>query len=293
MGESGEIEIDPNSYPNVAIQNLDPGSVPGPNSVVRVTYRHTNNYLRTDLAQRVFYRVTAVGHLLESDCGPHDPVELLETPLDQAAYTSSQEIEKIDWIWKEAVRRNRWILDQGGERVKLFIRKQVGPLCSCTYQATYKQPLGDCLKCYGTGILGGYEGPYDIILAPDDAERKIAQRDTGRTVEHSYEVWTGPSPLLSQRDFIAKINGERYSIGAIRMPTNRGMVLQQHGTIGHLDEKDIRYQVPIDNPSRYLSNQVQPAVPQLNSPAQITDKSNIPVERQLRGRSVAWENTVW
>jgi len=141
--------------------------------------------------------------------------------------------------------------------------------------------------------LGGYEGPYDIILAPDDAERKIAQRDTGRTVEHSYEVWTGPSPLLSQRDFIAKINGERYSIGAIRMPTNRGMVLQQHGTIGHLDEKDIRYQVPIDNPSRYLSNQVQPAVPQLNSPAQITDKSNIPVERQLRGRSVAWENTVW
>jgi hypothetical protein len=90
-----------------------------------------------------------------------------------------------------------------------------------------------------------------------------------------------------------KINGERYSIGAIRMPTNRGMVLQQHGMLGHLDEKDIRYRVPIDNPSRYLANQVAPAVPPMNSPAQITDKSEIPDERELRGRTIAYENIVY
>jgi hypothetical protein len=293
LGEVGEIEIDPNHYPNVALQTRDPSVVPEAGDRVTVTYRYTRNFVNTNLVQRAFYRVTAVGHLLAPDCGPNDPTELLETPLERAAFTSSYEIEKIDWIWREAVRRNRWILDQGGERVKVFIRKQVGVTCSCTYQATHHQPLNDCLKCYGTGILGGYEGPYDVVLAPDDSDKKISQRDTGRTVEHSYEFWTGPSPLLSQRDFIVKINGERYSLGAIRMPTNRGMVLQQHGMMGHLDEKDIRYRVPIDNPGVRYAGQVAVPVPPLNSPAGVTDKPNIPDERELRGRTIAWENIVY
>lgn len=293
LGVSGEIEIDPNHYPNIGTQSRDPAVVPDPGTRVTVTYRHTRQLVRTDLIERVFYRVTAVGHLITPDCGPSNPTELLESPLDRAAFTSSYEIEKIDWIWREAVRRNRWILDQGGERVKVFIRKRVGVTCPCVLQATHHQPLNDCLKCYGTGILGGYEGPYDIIMAPDDGDKKISQQDKGRTVEHTYEFWTGPSPLLSQRDFIVKVNGERYSVGAIRMPTNRGMVLQQHGMLGHIDEKDIRYRVPIDNPTRYLVNQVQPLVPPLNSPAQITDKPNIPDERELKGRTIAWENLVY
>lgn len=293
LGESGEIEVDPNYYPNVALQTRDPSVLPDPGTKVTVTYRHTRSFLRTDLVQRVFYRVTAVGHLIASEDGLNNPTELLETPLERGAFTSSYEIEKIDYIWREAVRRNRWILDQGGERVKLYIRKQVGVSCSCVYAATHHQPLNDCLKCYGTGVLGGYEGPYDILLAPDNGEKKISQKDSGRTVEHTYDFWTGPSPLLSQRDFVVKLNGERYSIGAVQVQTNRGMVLQQNGMLGHLDEKDIRYKVPIDNPSRYLANQVQPAVPPMNSPAQITDKPNIPDERELRGRTIAWENIVY
>lgn len=292
LGEAGEIEIDPNHYPNVALQSRDHSVLPEPGTRVTVTYRHTRSFLRTDLAQRVFYRVTAVGHLIASDCGPNDPTELLETPLERGAFTSNFEIEKLDYIWREAVRRNRWILDQGGERVKVFLRKQVGVTCSCSYIG-YGQSTNDCLKCFGTGILGGYEGPYDVLMAPDNGEKKISQKDTGRTVEHTYDFWTGPSPLLAQRDFVVKLNGERYSIGAIQVQTNRGMVLQQNGMLGHLDEKDIRYRVPIDNPSRYLSNQTELAIPPLNSPAQITDKPNIPDERELRGRTIAWENITY
>jgi hypothetical protein len=292
-GDAGEIEIDPNPYPEVGTQSALPGTVPVPGSKVTVCYRYNRQYLRTDLAQRVFYRVTTVGHLVKADCGPNDPTELLETPLERGAATSNFEIEKLDWIWREAVRRNRWILDQGGERVKLFIRKGVGPRCPCYNNTTHHQPFGDCLTCYGVGVIGGYEGPYDIIVAPDDAERKIAQRDTGRTVEHVEDVWTTPSPLISQRDFIRKINGQCYSIGSVRMPSNRGMLLQQHFTMGVFDEKDIRYQVPIDNPNRMQANRIRPAVPPLNSPAQVTDKPNIPDERELRGRTIAWENIVY
>jgi hypothetical protein len=71
------------------------------------------------------------------------------------------------------------------------------------------------------------------------------------------------------------------------------MLLQQHFTMGVFDEKDIRYQVPIDNPNRMQANRIRPAVPPLNSPAQVTDKPNIPDERELRGRTIAWENIVY
>jgi hypothetical protein len=293
IGPTGEIEVDPDSYPNVALQKRDPGIIPDPGTAVTVSYTYDRSLLRTDLLQRVFYRATAVGYLVDLNCTTEVTPILRETPLERAAVTSSVEVEKIDWIWREAVRRNRWILDQGGERVKVFIRKHVGEICGCTQTTTHKQPLNDCENCYGTSIVGGYEGPFDVVMAPDDAERKHSQRDTGRTIEHGYEVWTGPSPLLSQRDFVVKITGDRYSVGAVRMPTNRGMVLQQHFMLGHLDEKDIRYRVPIDLCNHVMSRYVDRLVPPLNSPAQITDKSNIPDEREIRGRTITWENIVW
>jgi hypothetical protein len=145
-------------------------------------------------------------------------------------------------------------------------------------------------NCYGTGIVGGYEGPYDVLIAPDDAEKRITQKDSGRTVEHSYEVWTGPAPLLSHRDFIVKANGERYSIGAVRVPSNRGMVLQQHFNIGHIDEKDIRFRVPLLDPTQHAINQVQKIGPERPEGTAPTDKPNIPEERQLKGQTGTWEN---
>lgn len=292
-GRSGTVELTGVPTPNVATQKLDHPAVPGLGSRVTCTYRYNRSFLRTDLAQRVFYRATAVGYPVDLD-RPVMPEDLRETPLENAAPTSNREIEKLDYIWREAVRRNRWILAQGGERVKVFLRKNVGVQCPCIPRGgAIRRPTNDCPDCYGTGFVGGYEGPYDIIIAPDDAERRISQRDVGRTVEHTYEVWTGPSPLLNQRDFIAKINGDRYSVGPVRMPTNRGMVLQQHFNIGLLDELDIRYQVPVDNLAVLAANQIRKIGPERAAPAQITDKVNIPDERELRGRTITWENIVY
>jgi len=91
-----------------------------------------------------------------------------------------------------------------------------------------------------------------------------------------------------------KINGDRYSVGAVRMPTNRGMVLQQHFMIGHIDEKDIRHQVPVDVPRGFTVNELEPVVPpQHMPPKDHTDKPNIPDEREIRGRTVTWENITY
>jgi hypothetical protein len=290
LGRSGEVEIDPALYAEVGTQKLRDAVVPGPNSKVTCTYRHARTLVRTDLIQRVFYRLTTVAAPINPEC-PNRVGPLVETPLEYATMVSSMEIEKIDYIWREAVRRNSWILDQGGERVRLFIRKSVGPKCPCVPPTEHhRQPVSDCRICYGTGIVGGYEGPYDVTIAPDDAERKIAQRETGRTVEHSYEVFTGPSPLMNHRDFVVKINGERYSVGPVRMPTNRGMVLQQHFTIGHMDEKDIRHSVPMDDPYRHSITEVRKVGPERTEPPGLTNKPEIPQERQERGRTGTWED---
>jgi hypothetical protein len=293
-GHNGEVEIDPMWYPEVATQLLDPAVVPGTGSITTVTYRYNRQLVRTNLAQRIFYRATTVGVPVTMPLEQAQPQDLKETPLERAAFTSSFEIEKLDYIWREAVRRNQWILTQGGERVRVFIRKQSGILCPCSSQKPqHKQPQNDCLQCYGTGFLGGYEGPYNTVIAPDDAERRIAQKDIGRTLEHTYEVWAGPSPLLSQRDFLVKLNGDRYSIGPVRMPTNRGMVLQQHFNIGHIDEPDIRYRVPMDNPYGLVATQLSAVIPPEHLPAEVTDKPNIPNERELRGRTKVWENITY
>lgn len=292
-GVRGQIELDVSPYPEVGTQRLSTPVVPNDDSIVTVTYRYNRSFLKTDLGQRVFYRVTTVGVPTSIPGDQVTPEDMVETPLERAAATSNAEIEKLDWIWREAVRRNHWILDQGGERVKVFLHKHAGPTCRCIESPDHKQPINNCLLCYGTGILGGFEGPYDIVIAPDDAEKRIAQRDTGRTVEHSYDVWTGPVPLLSQRDFFVKIDGDRYSVGAVHRPSNRGMVLQQHFTVGHIDQKDIRYQVPIDNPRGFVVNQLAPVVPPQNYAAAPTDKVAIPDERELRGRTVTWENIVY
>src|SRR5690606_13986201 len=127
-GFAGEIELDPRPRPDVATQTSIPPSVPRPRSKVTCTYRRMRTLLRTELDQRVFYRITTVGyrHLPDGSTTP-----LVETPLERATATHNFEIEKVDWIWQEAVRRNRWILEQGGESVKLFIRKNNGLPCPC------------------------------------------------------------------------------------------------------------------------------------------------------------------
>jgi hypothetical protein len=95
------------------------------------------------------------------------------------------------------------------------------------------------------------------------------------------------------RDFLVKQNGDRYSVGPVRMPSNRGNLLQQHFSINRLDEGDIRYTVPVDGvtlPPFTVRGQPSPLG---YAPAEITNKENIPDEREEKGRTKAWENIVY
>ncbi|MHC4780418.1 MAG: hypothetical protein ACYTFG_17750, partial [Planctomycetota bacterium] len=233
FGASGEITLINQSTYNVGTDKNDPAVLPDENSIVEICYKAAMNFVASGLDAKIWYRLTTVILDPEANGG------MRETPLQWVQPHSVIEVERLDYIWKRAIRMNHWILQQGGERVKLFIRRRTGLPCLCQLDARQrefnKQPSSRCDVCYGTGFCGGYEGPYDVIIAPDDAERRITQKLTGRRLEHSYEVWMGPSPVVTQRDFVVKQTNERYTIGAVRRPTNRGNLLQQHFSISSLD----------------------------------------------------------
>jgi hypothetical protein len=259
FGRSGEVTlVNQPAFDEVTEKEVC-ATIPDENSVVEITYRTPANHIPSGLEHNVWYRLTTV---------VLDPATLsgyTETPLAQTRPLSLMEVEARDWIWDEAVRRNQWILGCGGERVYLFVRKVCGIPCDCTRDPRslefHKQPQNSCLTCYGTGYIGGYEGPYDIVVAPDDTDRRIAQTNRGRRKEHTYEAWTGPYPLLTQRDFVVKQTNERYSIGGVRRPTHRGNLLQQHFQMGYFDEGDIRYRVPIDGTDELAWPQTRPEKP--------------------------------
>ena len=280
---SGTVRLSSQDSFDVINQKLSHAVLPNTNgsSIVLASYRYTANQLPT-LDKRIFYRVTTVAY---SDDG-----SLLETDMDEAATANSYEVEKLDNMWREAIRRNRWILHQGGERVKVFIRKNAGVQCGCQSDL-HGQPKSDCITCFGTGFIGGYDGPYDITIAPDDAEMNFKQEARGRTMNKSYETWTGPSPLLSQRDFILKLNGDRYGIGPVRIPSNRGMQLQQFFIISHLDSPDVRYKVPAIDPATFEYPATRYTVPgRGDATPMITNNPNVPAERQERGNTVTYAN---
>ena len=316
FGLTGEVHLVNQSTFDPVTERTIPPVLPTATSVVEVFYRRNVNHVQAGPQAVVFYRLTTVVIDDESPSG------YSETDLNWCRPAASNVVEELDYIWREAIRRNQWILQQGGERVKIFVRRQSGVPCNCRIDPQTReysgQPSNRCLECYGVGFVGGYEGPYEAIIAPDDAERKFSQQPTGRRPEHMYEVFMGPSPQVSQRDFVVKQTNDRYSVGPVRRPSNRGNLLQQHFSIGLLDSQDIRYKFPVDGVStlvfpqtRYGRRQApsmpvdgalelppstmpdQPAYPlgpDAQTPMQ-TDKQPWAEGTQQRGRTPAWENT--
>lgn len=311
FGPTGEIDLNLTPVWNPAIENFSTPPTPTENSVVTVNYYYGRGNVLTmgpDLRPKVFYRLTTVA----IDPTGTTPSGLIETPLEYCEPITPFNSERLDYIWTEAIKRNRFILEQGGERVKLFIRKITGVPCTCVWDARLReyaaQPLNYCVSCFGTGWLGGYEGPIDIIIGPDESERRVTQTPNGRRLENTYEVWIGPSPSVSQRDFIVKQNGERFSIGPVRRTQIRGLTLQQAFQVGYLGESDIRYQVPMVGLERLAWPETRYTRPEdsacVDSPPYPvgydyqatpmgTEVAKVPDGREIRGRTPVWANIMY
>lgn len=150
-------------------------------------------------------------------------------------------------------------------------------------------------NCLGTNYVGGYSGPFDILIAPPEAEKSIELLDMGLHIRYSFETWTGPFPILNERDVIVRQNNERFIVGPVNYQGSRGAIYQQHFTIEHLDEKDIRYKIGITGGETSVPESTDLYREELKSPASpvIPKKPTIPEERLIKGRSVTFENIMF
>lgn len=307
-GERGEIYLIDTAIYDPTTEKILPARIPTGNpGSITCSYRYQSNIVQTRLDRKVFYKITTVGT---------DPsATIVETPLENTPAITAYSFEQTDWIWFSAIRKTRWMLEQAGERVKIFIRKWMGEQCP-NYSDIHGDGIRDCDICFGTQIIGGYEGPFDVIIAPPETPREVSSNESGLRLNMVYETWTGPTPLLSQRDFLVKPNGERFSIGPVTPQGLRGNVLQQHFQIGYIDEGDIRYKVPIygaalsipaefdqhrESPKIILANTDVPVPAQAPSYASpiIPNKPEDPSRegtspgQQKRGRTPTFENITY
>lgn len=205
--------------------------VPTHDSVITVTYQYTRNRVNQKLVNTPYhYKVTSV-----LDDGSETRLNLCEAATFNAG--------KLDYMYKEAMRRNSWLLDAAGERVLLFVKKTVGDKARSyeKNERTHMQPKGTDLESVNTQFVGGYEGPYEIRISPVQTETKINMTDRGLRLENSQDTWTSMTPVITQRDFILRRNGSIWAIGPVMTPEVRGIPVQQHFSIGHVDRTDIRY----------------------------------------------------
>jgi hypothetical protein len=285
-GKFGEVLLIAKPIYNLVVKQVIPPRLPWPpNGRVRITYRYLKHEVLSRLHQRIFYKVTTV------TVDPRDNSKHLETPLDEVEYRDTFDIEEIDYIWREAILRNRWILEQGGERVKIFVRISMGVRCP-DYEESHGQSQNDCPVCFGTSYVGGFCGPYDCIIAPPEAEKSIELLDMGLKINYEYESWVGPFPMIRERDVIVRQNNERYVIGPVNYQGSRGAIYQQHFRMSYIDERDIRYKLDIyggetqvpEDWDRYRSSASTPASPERPVKPEI-DKAKL-----VRGRTVTFEN---
>ncbi|MBD3262625.1 MAG: hypothetical protein GF334_13310 [Candidatus Altiarchaeales archaeon] len=289
VGETGEIFLIRSLTYNHTTNRLDQPILPKPDQggEIRVGYTYIDNKIETNIYRKVYYKATTIAD--DPDSG-----ERIETPLEDQEAVSLYDMEKIDWVWAEAIRRNRWILEQGGERVKVFIRKWFGERCAC-WDEQYRTPVESCSNCYGTGYVGGYDGPYDIIVAPPETEKTIQLEIGGLRVHYDWATWTGPYPLISDRDFVVRQNNNRFTIAHVNPQGSRGAIYQQHFMLAPLPHKDIRYQMPITGGASGVPatwNAYREDQPTDASPT-VPEKPEIPDQYRYEGRTVTFENILY
>ena len=290
-GSSGYVVLNKNKtydaatgkFSDPVLPNLEMGGI-------RATYTYVNNLIDTGISKNVYYKVTTVAKDLSTNA-------IIETPLHEIEAKSLMDMEKVDYTWKEGIRRNQWLRDQGGERVKVFLRKWSGIKCSCTseeFGRSKRTGIGtqQCLNCYGTGYVGGYEGPYDVSIEPPNTEKTVQLGEAGLKIQYNWTTWMGPEPLVKDRDVIVRANNERFVISNVNPVGSRGAIYQQHFSLDQLLTKDPIYSLPIkggqditpDGWNAYREGRTLDAQPTM------AIKPGVIPENQIISRTVTFEN---
>ena len=158
----------------------------------------------------------------------------------------TMQVDNIDYMQKEMVRRNQWLFEQVGEPCYLMFRRTSGERCGCI--DGLGKARSACPACYETGIIGGYYGPLDILFIPPDQALVRTIDEGGQKVERRSRSYFSRTPIVQDGDLIIRKNGERLVISGVTYKMPRGVLLQQEFDVALLPTLDTRYLLPIYTP---------------------------------------------
>lgn len=158
---------------------------------------------------------------------------------------NTQEVDEIDWVFTEMVRRNEYLFATTGEPAYLLFRKWRGERCGCVFGS--EQPKTGCPSCFETGFVGGYIGPYDFLFVPPDSALSRELDEGGIKTTRSSRSYLTRTPIIQNGDIIVRRNGDRMVISDVVYKMPRGIILQQDFTVDLLPPGDTRYLIPVVN----------------------------------------------
>jgi hypothetical protein len=254
--------------PLIAAAPSDPSQVE-----VIVTYKKLTNYVDIFMASLLTYY--AIVPVLENGTEAHIPGQI-GTPV-----TNNLEIEHIDFMQEEMVRRNQWLFEQTGEPAYLMVRRTKGKICGCVI--SNGEPRTGCPSCYETGVTGGYYGPLDMLFIDPDTAAIRTLDEGGTKVERTSRSYLTRTPIVHNGDLIVRRNGERMVIANVVYKTPKGVLLQQDFDVELLQPKDTRYLIPLSS---------NPPVVLVDPRFQPTDATKEPMTNPTTDPTKIWENPV-
>lgn len=196
----------------------------------QVVYNKLTNYVDIYAAlNRTYYTVVPVG----------DKGELHAPGEKGTIVKNTQEVDNIDWVYEEMVRRNEYLFETTGEPAMIMFRMWRGERCGCTFGS--EQPKTGCPICFETGFVGGYIGPYDFLFVPPDSALVRVLDEGGIKTTRDSRSYMTRTPIIQDGDLILRANGDIMVISNVVYKMPRGIILQQDFTVQLLPPGDTRY----------------------------------------------------
>jgi len=217
---------------DTALVSTDDVSIADYNGVQtwQVSYNKLINYVDIYTQfNRTYYTVVPIGAKGEL----HKPGER------GTVIRNTQEVDKIDWVYEEMVRRNEYLFNTTGEPALCFFRMWRGERCGCVFGS--EEPKTACPVCFETGFVGGYHGPYDFLFVPPDSALNRVLDEGGIKTTRTSRSYMTRTPIVQNGDLILRNNGDIMVISDVVYKMPRGIILQQDFTVELLSPGDTRY----------------------------------------------------
>ena len=166
----------------------------------------------------------------------------------------------LEWYFLSIREKDKWLLNQSGERILLYKRRYEGQRCPLFDEVRHTNAQHEDTTCYGTGWIaadanltgpnagGPYYGffqPIEIVVSllssgPED----LALSDYGQTRIYKPHSWTAHEPLLTPGDMLVRRNNERFLVTEVFLRRWKHFVLHQDFNLAEVERGSILYQLP-------------------------------------------------